>query len=373
MNNNTDDIEITSEEPSEKLSVNYGRSVFCVPSSVLPKLKNAKKSDILILLSFLADTDADISSIASSCSVDEATVASALSYWRGTGILTIDDEEDALKAEKASQDIQKQAPKRDRLLETVPHYTSEEIASIISSDRSVSEMIDECQQIFGKVFGQTDSMRIVSVMQYYGLTPEYILTVASHNALKDKKAVAYLVTTIGNFCDAGICDEDKLNSYLMAVAKTATLETKVRALFGIDMNRALSENESRYISSWSEKYGFGIEIITMAYNITVDVTNKASLPYCDAILQKWFEAGLKSESDVAKFIETDKRSREANQKPGTKKKPAGKDCFGTKTFDSEEFVKVSLLRSFATDQELPPQSQGKPKYDPLADKADGGA
>ena len=43
MNNNTDDIEITSEEPSEKLSVNYGRSVFCVPSSVLPKLKNAKK------------------------------------------------------------------------------------------------------------------------------------------------------------------------------------------------------------------------------------------------------------------------------------------------------------------------------------------
>lgn len=334
----------------EKIGICYGRRVFAVPSSVLPKLKNAKKNDIIILLEFLASPDAEIDDIAASCGADAQTVESALSFWRGAGILTLDDDAAPSAAPEAAAEPVSEKKKRERTLEAVPSYTSEEIAAIVSSDKSVSDMIDECQQILGKIFGQTDTVRLVSVMNYYNVNPEYILLVAAHCVGMGKKSVAYLVSTVAGLYSSGICDADTLGEYLMAIARSATLETKVRALFGIGMQRALSDREKDFISTWSEKYGYEIEIITIAFNITVDTTGNASMPYANAILQKWFEAGLRKPEEIEEYLANEKK-----QKNGDKsgKKNQKNDVFGGKSFDSEAFFNASLLRSYGSDLAVP--------------------
>ena len=351
MNENVTDSSPSAEQP-EKLSVNYGKHVFTVPASVLPKLKNAKKNDIIILLGFLSSPGADPAALASICQTDEASVASALSYWRGAGVVSLDDGEESAGPAAAPA----KEKKSDRLLETVPSYTSEEVAAIVSSDRSVSSMLDELQQILGRIFGQTDTVRIISVMNYYGIDPEYILLTAAHCASSGKKAVAYLVSAVSSLCEHGIGDVDTLNEYLMAIAKTASLETRVRALFGINTARALSDREKEFLTDWSEKYQYGYEIITLAYNIAVDATGgNPTMPYTNAILRRWYEAGLRTDSDIKNYLDAEKKG----EKGGRRKSGAKKDAFGDKSFDPQDFFTKSLLRTYGGTVDLPGITSGE--------------
>jgi len=334
----------TANEESERMYINYGHGVFTVPESVLPKLKNAKKNDIIILLSFLSDPGASVAAIASACGVDEAAAFASLSYWRGAGILSFEED---MMASGPAPEKGTQIKKREKLLEETPHYTSEEVANIVSGNEAVSSMLDECQQILGKIFGQTETVRIVSVMEYYSLEPEYILLVATHCAASGRKNVAYLVSMTAELCSRGITDADTLNSYFMAIEKNASLETKIRALFGIGMARALSEREAGYIKEWSDKFGYGIDIITIAYNITVDSTDKPSMPYANAIMQKWFEAGLKTDEEIRNYL--DKEKKQKTKQPGASKR----DPLGGKSFDSAAFFNASLLRTYGSDSAVP--------------------
>ena len=58
-------------------------------------------------------------------------------------------------------------------------------------------------------------------------------------------------------------------------------------------------------------YGYGEEIIRMAYEVTVNATGNASIPYANSILTRWHEAGMKTSEDVERLIAQEKAEREA--------------------------------------------------------------
>lgn len=319
---------------SEKMRIQYGSSVICVPGSVLPKLKSAKKLDIILLLELLKNPDADTGTLAARCECDVSAAEAALAFWRGAGILSA--EEDGTAPAAAPEDKTKKRPKE---LAAVPMYSSEEIAEAISADAAVDSMINDCQQTLGRMFGQTDSMRMVSVMKYFGLDPEYMLLVCAHCAGIGQKSVGYVVNTVSSLCDRKITTVEALSDYLFAIEKSATLETQIRKLFGMNMARELTEKEKGFISQWSDTFGYGYEIIKKAYGITVDTIGEPSLNYANAILNKWYTNDLKTEEQIEASLKAEKGRKKGRE--------------GQKSFDSEDFFAAALARSYGSAANAP--------------------
>ena len=83
-------------------------------------------------------------------------------------------------------------------------------------------------------------------------------------------------------------------------------------------------------ATWTETYCYGIDVITLAYDITVDNTRKPVPKYTNAILERWYTEGLKTADEIRRYL--DRQSAE-------------KTAVG-KSYDAEEFFNAALARSF---------------------------
>ena len=341
-----------SNNENKKLRVNYGQGVIVLPEAVMGTLSSAKKSDIIVLMEILADKDVDASAIAEKCSVSVEAVERAVAFWRGAGILSYEEEKQAepaveAKEEKPKTKETKKGKRED--LGALPSYSSGEIVDMVENDREIALMIDECERALGKIFRVGETAKIIALRDYLGFTPEYITTLCSYCANIGKNSVRYLETTAIALYDDGITDKESLEEHLRLVQAKHELETQIRSLFGMNMSRALTTREKKFIDAWTQTFGYGLEVIKLAYEITIDKINEPSLNYANAILESWNSKGLKTEEEVKAQIEAE---AEAKGEPA-----AGK------SFDSTDFFEAALRRSYGDSGAAPevPKTAPAPK------------
>lgn len=323
-----------SKNENKKISVNYGNGVVVIPEAALASLSSAKKSDIIALLALVSDKNANISEISEKYALSTDAIERAIAFWRGAGILSYKEEKTSepvveTKEEKTTTKTQKSGKRGD--LGTLPEYSSNEIAEMIEGDREVALMIDECERALGKIFRVGETAKILALRDYLGFTPDYIAALCKHCANIGKNSVRYLETTAIALYDDGITDKTALDEHLRLAQANHDLEMQIRSLFGMNMTRALTTKEKKFVSSWAQ-FGYGIEVITLAYEITIDKAKEPSLNYANAILENWNAKGLKTEAEVKAQIEAE---AEAKGEPA-----AGK------SFDSTDFFEAALRRSY---------------------------
>ena len=104
-------------------------------------------------------------------------------------------------------------------------------------------------------------------------------------------------------------------------------------MFGMK-SRALTTKESKLLRAWMG-FGYGIDIVRLAYERTVAATNEPSVPYANAILERWNAEGLRTLGEVQEYLS----EQEA------KKNGAGKPELGN-SFDTDDFFEAALRRSY---------------------------
>lgn len=341
-----------SNNENKKLRVNYGQGVIVLPEAVMGVASSAKKSDIIVLMAILADKDSEISVVAEKCSVSVEAVERAVAFWRGAGILSYEEEKQTestveVKDEKPKSKEPKKGKRED--LGSLPSYSSGEIVDMVENDREIALMIDECERALGKIFRVGETAKIIALRDYLGFAPDYITTLCTYCAKIGKNSVRYLETIATGLYDDGITDKESLEEHLRLIQAKHELETQIRSLFGMNMSRALTTREKKFIDSWTQTFGYGLEVIKLAYEITIDKINEPSLNYANAILESWNSKGLKTEEEVQAQIESE---AEAKGEP-----PAGK------SFDSTDFFEAALRRSYGDSGATPevPKAAPAPK------------
>lgn len=320
---------------NKKLRVNYGQGVIVLPEAVMGIIASAKKSDIIVLMALFSDKDADTSAIAEKYALSEEAVERAIAFWRGAGILSYEEEKKPEPAVEVKEEKPKTKEKKGKRedLGALPSYSSGEIVDMVENDREIALMIDECERALGKIFRVGETAKIIALRDYLGFAPDYITTLCTYCAKIGKNSVRYLETTAIALYDDGITDKESLEEHLRLVQAKHELETQIRSLFGMNMSRALTTREKKFIDAWTQTLGYGIEVIKLAYEITVDKINEPSLNYANAILESWNSKGLKTEDEVKAQI-----AAEAEAK--------GEPVAGGKSFDSTDFFEAALRRSY---------------------------
>ena len=317
-----------------EIKVNYGTGVAVLPESVIPCIDKAKKFDLKVLMLVASSDTYRVGNpkehIAAKLACSEGEVENSLSFWRGAGVLDIVGASEPQKKENVPKaQTKEEAPKRARVSE-LPQYSSKELNALLEKNQSVIGLIDECQNILGKIFTAADIKVLVGLVDYLGLDNDYILVLMHYCARKEIKSMRYIERMAVSCLDEGFVEAAVLEEALHAKEEKMELESKIKAVFGLGA-RKLTTKEQKQVDNWIGNFKYEIAVIEKAYDITVTATNKPSIHYANAILEKWYAEGARTLSDVEAIIlarEEEKRDEGSS-------------------FDVEDFFDAALKRSYS--------------------------
>ena len=321
----------------QRVKLVYGDAVTTLPAGAFEYIDKAKKFDIKVLM-LIASSDKYregkyVQALAEKLSVNESDIESSLAFWRGTGILDIAESGETKKVEKTIKNEESETPKRAKVTE-LPQYTSKELNALLEKNNFVVGLIDECQNILGKIFTASDIKVIMGLVEYLGLDNDYILVLMHHCARKDIKSMRYIEKMAVSCLDEGFTEASVLQEELYAREERNAIEGQIKSIFGIG-SRKLTSKEKKQVDNWINEFKYGVEIIEKAYDITVSATNKPSVHYANAILEKWYAEGARTIADVEALL--DKRAQEK----------AEKDAESGSTFNLDEFFEAAINRSYS--------------------------
>lgn len=317
-----------------KLKFQYQNGAFVLPDTVLDAMGKATDQDLRILLCLAADPQLQIDAqtaiadCAARLSLLPATVEVSLSFWRGAGVLAAGEETAPKQKTKKSTTPPSVSPAviADKGL---PAYSSEELDAILTRRGGMQELFSACQQVFGKVFNQSEFAVIVGMVDYLGLDGEYVLLILSHCRRMGKKSLRYAEKMALHLHDEGITDAKVLEEHLHRVEEMAEAEGRIRRMFGIG-ERPLTSKEKGMLEKWICVMRFPEDVLQQAYEVTVDSTkdHTPSVAYANTILERWYAAGYRTLDDVTAALTDYKK-----QKSGS-------------SFDVDEFFEAALKRTY---------------------------
>ena len=351
-----------------KIQLYYGTAVAVVPASVLAVMDRATKKDLTVLLTLSADPTLlsggsmgeCAGSIATRLGVTVGDVEASLSFWRGAGVLAVTEDESipasaaatvetpSVKTETPDKaDKQEDTPRRKlRGEDHLPRYTSVELADLLEARKEVSDCLHECQNIWGKMFNTHESNIILGLADYLGLEWDYILTLLAFCAREqDKREIKRSLRYVENFAfslyDEGVTDLPALQDKIRRLEQTAEVEGSLRRMFGMG-ERALTPAEKKKFSTWLYEYKYDLDIITRAFEVTVDTKGSHNLKYMDAVLANWNRDGLRTLADI-EASESRFQAQKA-EKMNSKTTPDAQSSFNT-----DDFFAAAVRRSLGED------------------------
>lgn len=311
----------------------FGEGVAVVPANVIAHLEQASKKDVAILLTLACEPMAQLDLAAATAAIaargahTAAEIDAAIAFWRGAGVLCTDESVPACTVAPVAQAVAAPTP-RVIAEKGLPTYSADELSLILARREGLAQLVDDAQQAFGKIFNMNEIAIIAGLVDYLGLTGEYVLLLLTHCRSMEKKSLRYVEKMAITLHDEGIHGARELEERLKNIEMMASATGRVRAIFGIT-SRALTSKEKAMIERWVCEMKFDEAVLTRAYEMTVDAIGKASMPYANKILERWFADGYKTVEDVEKALAEYKRKKN-----------------GGSSFDVDEFFEAALRRTY---------------------------
>lgn len=356
-----------------KYNINYGKGVCVIPQAFFEISKRASSADILVFLAICDSqgSDIDASSLAKKLKLKENQVSESISFWRGGGLLESAEsnetdtnlifENENSNSQKATDDefsaenevSEETRAKKLRRSDSLPNYTTEEVAQYMESNTGFQNLLTECQNVVGKVFNVHEVNVVIGLVDYLDLDYEYILMLFAYCVGLGKKSLHYIEKTAFDLYDSGMTDANKLSEELKRRENFKRMESKLRAMFGMG-ERYISQKEQKMMSAWISDMKFSYELILKAYEITVDKIGKASVSYVNAILDRWNAQNLRTEQDIdnaqlayEEILKSVKRTKGKNAYRYSDTDETSQNS----TFATDEFFDAAVKRALGDDNE----------------------
>lgn len=323
-----------------KVTPEYKQSAFIVPSSALEHLSDADGVDLACLLYVLGKGEFTVTGAAEDLGIEEQELIKALNFWESKGVIstasgkgTASKSNTASAAKTAASKNEEASKAKTKQSSALPTYTTAETARFLESNKNTAEIIDSCENIIGKIFTTAETNIVIGMLDHLGLSGDYILLLFAHAAKLGKKSLRYIEKLALSFADRNITEYAELEEALADIELCSTTQKHVRNIFGLG-RRAFTDKEQKFIYNWTVKFCYGNDIISKAYEVTVNNTGSASLSYANAVLENWYKAGLTTLEQIDESLAANKKDAKAN---------ADSD---KSSFDTDDFFEAALKRSY---------------------------
>lgn len=314
----------------KKLKIEYGDSVFALPREALIKaLLLANGFDLKVLLLVAADDTlrrdygAACAELCRRLDCTKSALERALNYWHEAGVLSTPEADGEVTAvEPMKKQLQS---------ESLPDYTEGQAADIIEKNAELSGIIEMCQQIVEKMFTPAEAQIVVGLYDHLGLDGEYIAMLFAYCKDSGKRSLRYIEKTALGLYDEGIDTAAALTEHIKRKDQLDTNIGTLRKTLGI-ADRALTPREKKAFETWLDEWRLDVDVISRAYEVTVDKIGAYKLAYMNRVLENWHKEGLTTLQAIDAALEAYQKS-----KPDSKKKTSG--------FETDEYFEAALARS----------------------------
>jgi DnaD/phage-associated family protein len=360
--------------------IQYGTGVAALPREVLRVMDRATMTDLKLLLLLASEPSLLVGDSLTGCAeglaaaggCTPAQAESSLAFWRGAGVILLQGEEAEILREppkdapqpssavaegvdssntsaRPNVTVKKPLPEN-----TLPRYTSEELADLLEARAEARTSLDECANIWGKEFNIPEVNIFMGLVDYLGLDWDYVITLLAFCAKAQdgqgrKRSLRYFEKTAYELYDEGVVNLSLLQEKLRRLESLQETEGVLRRMLGIG-ERVLTANEKKIFSKWLYDFGYGIDIITMAFETTVEVRGSYNLKYMDAVLTNWHNAGLTTPAAITAHNE--QYRAEHTPPAGRSKASAGKNPTTTGSFDTDDFFYDAVRSSLGEDFDI---------------------
>lgn len=319
-----------------------GQCIIVPAEPVLKKLGECNGTKLRVLLWALANPEFDVDEACEHLDITKRSFMAAVEYWQEQNVFektektkkTPSKTTTPKESEKVAENVTVRRPKAVMSASQLPKYTSDEVASYIESHAGMQDMLNSCQQYVGKLFTASETETVVGLMDYLKLDEAYILLLFSYCEKIGKRSLRYIERFAVELFDKGVMEYDQLETYLMVLDRSNKLDAPLRKLFGVG-NRSFTKKEKDIIENWF-KWEVEFNVIEKAYEITVENTGGASIPYCNAVLTSWHNKGYKTVDEINADMEKYKHDKEG-----------AKDKKGS--FETDDYFEAALRRSYGGD------------------------
>ncbi len=320
-----------------------------IPDHFGALLNDADPADLRVLAAMLMLADAENGEVSLTqlpvlVGLDQAEVAASVKFWRGAGLLVnAAKESPSAKAkapaekmvgeQKAFEKTTVRAHRNGAVLHSgnTEAYTSAELADLMEKRLVSAQFVDEAQRILGKVFRTYDTGILVGLVDHFGFEEPAVLAMLAYMQKKGKKTLRYAEQMAIAFYDEGITETAAVMERINRMEQSAEVIGRVRVLFGA-ADREMSATEKKLFTAWTEKMAYDLEVIRIAYDMTVDKTGKAVPKYANTILESWHEAGLRTAEEVTGYLQTQQDKKNGDTT--------------SKSYNIDDFFEAALQRSF---------------------------
>lgn len=291
-----------------KLEIGKGEELL-VKSALASALDGAGETETKVLLLLLSNTKNGIvdgdecrDEIISALSIAETDYVSAIAYWRGAKVLKV-------HSAKKKEPNETEGSTKHLVEDKLPDYKEDEMADKIEKTDGLKSVIDECQQIIGKIFSPADTAVIVGMSDRLGLSGEYITMLAAYCVGIGKKSLRYLEKTACSIYDEGVDTTEKLASYITKKESIHEAKAQIQKMTGA-ADRALTTKEKKLLDLWLDDFGYDVSVVEIAYEMAVNrIKGPQYIPYMGAIIGTWHEKGLRNADEVRQMLEAYKKSQ----------------------------------------------------------------
>ena len=266
-----------------------------IPGAAVEKcLREANESQLKIYLYLLKNGSENptVSSIADYFNYSEQDVKRALRFWNGKG--------SSAKATAGGNVVE---------FSGRSVYTKDKIAKFMEKD-DVAQLMFVAEQYMGRPIKPDEMSSVIYIYDALGFPADLIEYLLEYCISNNKKSFRSIESVAAEWKEAGADTLDLAKKLTMSVPKE--MKAVMEAL-GLAADRQPVEAEITYVRRWTQRYGYGMDIIAEACKRTVLATGKPSFRYANGILKGWHDAKVQKLEDIIAADEQCRQKRSGGQ------------------------------------------------------------
>lgn len=299
----------------------------------------ASREELRVLLA-LIEVNGKVESIkalSTLAKASETRTSSAITFWKEAGVIR-----EGARVQTITEEFEERITAG-----KIREVEAKEVAKSIRR-ANLADMISEVGALMRRETLNSGEIKdLTALYEQYGLSEEYIVTLAAYLAERGRLTVSKLVNKAIRLTEREIDTTKSLESYIIERESDSEAEKEFRKLFGI-YGRAPSKTEKECFKKWSKDYGYFTDVVGEAYDIAVTNATRGHVTYADKLLTRWYETGCRTLSDCKQRYADDEAEKKSQRetKGGTKKAKKETERYGD--FDTNEAFLKALERSYGS-------------------------
>jgi DnaD/phage-associated family protein len=279
----------------------------------IPDLKNLKKECVklacelgLKLLFFAFKSENKIfetEDAALFLDSDIKNVDDAARFWVDSGVFSIHKSEEQTETKVFQEKDKLPEPLINSKIDFKKNLAKKKInnnnylSERIKESNEISVLLNEIQNILGRMLSGADISIILSLKDTEGLPCNVILMLIQYCSQIGKNSTRYIEKVGINWAQEGINSIEAVESKIESISVSQKCWTRLGKIIG-SHGRTPTTKEEKTAFLWFETWKINDELVKIAYDMCVDKKGRYSLAYMNGIIKRWKENGFSSVSDI---------------------------------------------------------------------------